>query len=97
MAWVRTSIGELAEVERCDVILAQLGADSHIRDPLGGYLDDEGMRRRDAMVFETCRALEMPLAWNLAGGYQEDAGGSIEPVLRLHDASARECSRVYDA
>ena len=24
------------------------------------------------------------LVWNLAGGYQRDASGSIEPVLRLH-------------
>jgi hypothetical protein len=31
------------------------------------------------------RALAVPVAWNLAGGYRRDAGGSIRPVLDIHD------------
>jgi hypothetical protein len=28
--------------------------------------------------------IDTPLVWNLAGGYQRDESGSIEPVLKLH-------------
>ena len=30
----------------------------------------------------------MPVAWNLAGGYQHDADGGIEPVLKIHRGTA---------
>ena len=71
--------------DRVDLILYQAGADVHVDDPLGGLLTTAQMARRDRMVFEAARWLRIPLAWNLAGGYQRDAGGSILPVLRLHE------------
>ena len=78
-----------------DILLYQAGADSHVDDPLGGYLTTEQMRRRDRIVFETCKKFEIPVAWNLAGGYQRDAEGSIEPVLALHRATMEECAAVF--
>ena len=74
----------------CDVILYQAGADCHVHDPLGGYLTTKQMRIRDSMVFEAFKG--KPLAWNLAGGYQTDAAGTIKPVLDLHRMTAT-CSR----
>lgn len=71
--------------EPVDLILYQAGADVHIDDPLGGVLSTEQMARRDQIVFESARRLGIPLAWNLAGGYQRDDSGSILPVLRLHE------------
>ena len=68
-----------------DLILYQAGADVHVDDPLGGVLTTEQMARRDQIVFESARSQRAPLAWNLAGGYQRDADGSILPVLRLHE------------
>jgi hypothetical protein len=47
------------------------------------------------MVFEQFRALGVPVAWNLAGGYQVEPDGSIPKVLEIHDNTARECMRVY--
>ncbi|MBK7025157.1 MAG: hypothetical protein IPH41_17280 [Sulfuritalea sp.] len=79
----------------CDVLLVQLGADPHIDDPLGGWLDDDQLCRRDRAVFTTCRAMGLPMAWNLAGGYRRDAAGTIRPVLDIHDASLRECGAVW--
>ncbi len=79
----------------CDLLLVQLGADPHILDPLGGWLDDDQLRRRDRAVFESCRAIALPVCWNLAGGYQRDAEGTIRPVLNVHDASLQECARVW--
>lgn len=68
-----------------DLILYQAGADVHVDDPLGGLLSTEQMGQRDQMVFQSARRLGIPLAWNLAGGYQRDESGSILPVLRLHE------------
>jgi hypothetical protein len=42
----------------------------HVDDPVGGVLDSEQMRQRDRIVFEAGKTAAVPLAWNLAGGYQ---------------------------
>jgi acetoin utilization deacetylase AcuC-like enzyme len=81
--------------EPLDLLMYQAGADSHVDDPLGGYLTTEQMRRRDRIVFETCKKLDVPVVWNLAGGYQRDGIGSIAPVLALHRATMEECMAVY--
>jgi acetoin utilization deacetylase AcuC-like enzyme len=78
----------------CEIVLYQAGADPHVDDPLGGWLTTEELRRRDAIVFDTLAELEVPIAWNLAGGYQREADGSIPKVLEIHDNTAIECSRV---
>ncbi len=87
--------GIVREMADCGVILYQAGADPHIDDPLGGWLDDEQLRRRDEIVFTHARAMGVPIAWNLAGGYRRDADGGIEPVLRTHEATVRVCLEVY--
>ena len=74
-----------------DIVLYQAGADPHINDPLGGLLTTEEMRRRDEMVFNVLHGEgRMPIAWNLAGGYQRDAAGGISQVLALHLNTWRE-------
>jgi acetoin utilization deacetylase AcuC-like enzyme len=78
-----------------DLILYQAGADVHRDDPLGGVLSTEQMARRDRIVFEGARARRLPLAWNLAGGYQRDEEGSILPVLRLHEQTYRIAMSVF--
>lgn len=82
-------------VDGADVLLYQAGADSHVDDPLGGYLTSDQMRRRDRIVFETCKRLGVPVAWNLAGGYQVDDEGNIDKVLALHRATMEECVATY--
>jgi acetoin utilization deacetylase AcuC-like enzyme len=80
----------------CDVVLYQAGADPHVDDPLGGWLTTEQLGRRDAIVFAECAARPVPVAWNLAGGYQRDAAGTVEPVLAIHRQTVRAavaCSR----
>ena len=69
----------------CDLVLYQAGADPHIDDPLGGWLTTEQLYRRDRAVFEGLKHLGIPVAWNLAGGYQHDEDGGIRPVLDIHD------------
>lgn len=77
----------------CDVVLYQAGADPHVDDPLGGWLTTGQLRRRDAIVFDRLAGLGVPVAWNLAGGYQKDPDGSIPKVLEIHDNTAREALR----
>ncbi len=69
----------------CDVLIYQAGADPHRDDPLGGWMTTAQLARRDALVFQTARAMGLPVAWDLAGGYQRDAEGGIRPVLTIHD------------
>lgn len=84
----------VSEFRDCDVVLYQAGADPHVDDPLGGWLTTEQLRRRDAIVFETLAGLGVPVAWNLAGGYQKARDGSIPKVLEIHDNTAIECLRM---
>jgi acetoin utilization deacetylase AcuC-like enzyme len=75
----------------CDLVLYQAGADPHVDDPLGGFLDDEQLAQRDAIVFTEARKLGLPIAWNLAGGYQEP----LSKVLDIHDRTMAACVAAH--
>lgn len=77
----------------CDLLLYQAGADPHVDDPLGGWLTTQQLRERDRHVFETARSMGLPIAWNLAGGYQTN----LRKVLDIHDNTMLECLSVYAA
>ena len=88
----------LSEIEQrveamrdCDVILYQAGADPHVDDPLGGWLTTEQLFERDRRVFHAAHALGVPIAWNLAGGYQKP----LRKVLDIHDNTMRACLAEY--
>lgn len=81
----------VASMKDCDVILYQAGADPHIDDPLGGWLTTEQLAERDRFVFETASELAIPVAWNLAGGYQTP----LRKVLDIHDNTMRAAATVY--
>lgn len=75
----------------CDVVLYQAGADPAIGDPLGNWLTVEQLAKRDALVFSGLRRMGVPVAWNLAGGYQSH----FENVPRIHDNTMRAAARVW--
>lgn len=79
----------------CDVVLYQAGADPHLNDPLGGWLTTDELRERDELVFDTFAAQGTPVAWNLAGGYQKEADGSIPKVLEVHDNTLLACANAF--
>lgn len=81
----------LSDMKDCDLLLYQAGADPHVDDPLGGWLTDDQLRQRDETVFAEAAAMSLPVAWNLAGGYQSP----IEKVLRIHDQTLMACARVH--
>jgi acetoin utilization deacetylase AcuC-like enzyme len=73
------------------LILYQAGADPHVQDPLGGILSTQQMRTRDRLMLETARDLGIPLAWNLAGGYQKNRAA----ITALHLQTFEEAECVY--
>lgn len=81
----------VAGMRNCDVILYQAGADPHIEDPLGGWLTTRQLFERDQLVFETAARLGIPVAWNLAGGYQTP----LRKVLEIHDSTMKACVDTY--
>jgi len=70
----------------CEILFYQAGVDCHIDDPEvdSGHFTTEQMAERERMVYTTCRALELPVVTNLAGGYQKP----IEKVVQLHNLTA---------
>lgn len=85
----------IGAMQDCDVILYQAGADPHIDDPFGGWLTDKQLQERDVLVFQTCRDMNIPVTWNLAGGYQSP----LRKVLDIHDRTLKahwDCWRLYD-
>ncbi len=83
-------------MDGCDLVLYQAGADQHVDDPLGGFLTTEELRARDAIVFQGLAKLGIPVAWNLAGGYQTEPDGSIPVILEIHANTSLECVEAFD-
>lgn len=91
----RAFLEEIPEILRrfadCDLLLYQAGADPHVDDPLGGWLDTAQLRERERRVFGGCAAMGLPVAWNLAGGYQTH----LRRVLDIHDNTMLECLSAF--
>lgn len=75
----------------CDLLLYQAGADPHIDDPLGGWMTTEELAARDRVVFLTAKSMGIPVAWDLAGGYQNP----LQKVLDIHNNTMNACCDVY--
>jgi acetoin utilization deacetylase AcuC-like enzyme len=87
-AWLAGLAGELeSRFAGCDILLYQAGADPHIDDRFGGELGTEQMRLRDRTVFRWAESHKIPVAWNLAGGYQEP----VSRIVDIHRITLQEC------
>jgi acetoin utilization deacetylase AcuC-like enzyme len=61
-----------------NLLIYLAGADPYRKDQLGGLaLSMEGLKRRDALVFETALAQSVPVAVVLAGGYARDTDDTV--------------------
>lgn len=84
----------LPAIERAkpDLLWYQAGADPYKEDPYSPLdLDHADLKARDTYVFETARALGLPVAWVLAGGYTKDTS----KVVLVHLNTARACCEVF--
>ena len=82
----------VARIANCDVVLYQAGADPHIDDPLGGFLTTAELAERDRRVFQCLHDRGIPVAWNLAGGYQQP----LSKVVAIHKNTYRACKTIFD-
>jgi acetoin utilization deacetylase AcuC-like enzyme len=91
LALLGRSLPDIVERHRPALVLYLAGADPYEQDQLGGLgLTMDGLRRRDALVLEACRARGVPVAVMLAGGY------ALRPsdTVAIHAATVREAVRV---
>ena len=85
---LETHLPRILHVHRPELALYLAGADPYREDQLGGLgLTLEGLRRRDALVLDACRAALVPVAVVLAGGY----------AVRQDDTVAIHCATVLKA
>ena len=89
--WLKELPELLHEFEGCDLVIYNAGVDSAATDPLGGYLTDAQMLKRDQLVFETMKLLGIPVAWCFAGGYGRCPAGTLSPVIERHTNTLRAC------
>lgn len=94
-AWLQTFHQTCLSFEGCDLVFFNAGVDPHIYDDLGGVLTTQQMKRRDAIVLETMKLLNIPCVITSAGGYAFDEDGYIKPVLDLHTQTLDEAERVF--
>ncbi len=73
---------------RPDAVIYDAGVDIHEHDELGHFLiSNDGIYRRDRLVFDTCERLGMPVSAVIGGGYQRDLPRLVEAHLNLFKAA----------
>lgn len=76
-----------------DLVFYLAGADPYEEDQLGGLaLTKEGLRRRDRLVLEACRAAGVPVVVTLAGGYAR----RLDDTVDIHRATIEEALSICD-
>ena len=85
-------VPRILEAHRPELVLYVAGADPYEEDQLGDLrLTKEGLKRRDEFVLGTAKALGIPVAAVLAGGYAR----RTEDVVDIHVNTARAIRDLY--
>lgn len=81
-------------VRRADLVMYQAGADCHEEDLLasGNYSTFE-FELRDKYVFESCKINNVPVVWNLAGGY---GAPNMKDTIMLHYSTWTTARAVFE-
>lgn len=81
LACLEEAVPQILDAVRPDLVFYVAGADPYEDDLLGGLmLTVEGFRRRDRLIFTSCRERGLPVAVGLAGGYAQNA----DDVIAIH-------------
>lgn len=92
MAALRPALDAMIDHIRPDLLLYQAGVDVHKDDKLGRLaLTDTGLSARDQFVAARARALGIPLASVMGGGYGDD----VYAVAARHAATMRNLAAAY--
>ena len=88
---LEAAMPEVLADARPDLVVYQAGADPYRYDQLGGFrLTQEGLERRDEIVFAACRERDVPVATTFGGGYAAD----VKDTIAIHLATVRAARRV---
>jgi acetoin utilization deacetylase AcuC-like enzyme len=79
-------VARVLATHRPDLVFYLAGADPYEHDRWGRLkLTIEGLQHRDAIVFEACRAQQVPVAVTMAGGYARD----VDAIVTIHANTIR--------
>lgn len=86
---VRGAVEEALEASRPDLVFYNAGVDPHRDDRLGLLdLTDQGLRDREALVFDQVMRRGVPIVGVLGGGYSRDLDALARRHAFLHEAAA---------
>jgi acetoin utilization deacetylase AcuC-like enzyme len=93
LAALAPALDTMIDRARPELILYQAGVDVHAADKLGRLaLSDAGIAARDTLVANRAKALSIPLASVMGGGY-----GDTPAVAARHAATIRTLARAFAA
>jgi acetoin utilization deacetylase AcuC-like enzyme len=76
---LRDGLARIPDPARFGIVFYLAGADPYSGDRLGRLaLSKVGLARRDRMVFEYCRSIDLPVAVTMAGGYAGDIADTVD-------------------
>ena len=88
-----THLPRVLNGQRPDFVFYLAGADPYEGDRLGRLkLTIDGLRRRDEIVFEACRAAGLPVAVTMSGGYAPD----VDAIVTIHANTIRTAKATHN-
>ncbi|GAC1561733.1 MAG: histone deacetylase [Herpetosiphon sp.] len=90
LAAVKQGIATTLTAAQPQLVIYQAGADPFIGDRLGRLaITKAGLARRDALLFDACKAAHVPVATTMGGGYAHDARDTVAIHLQTVAEAAR--------
>jgi acetoin utilization deacetylase AcuC-like enzyme len=85
-------LDDVIATARPELVFYLAGADPYREDRFGRLaMSVDGLRARDARVFDCCRRHALPVVVTMAGGYAR----ALEDVVTIHTNTLTELRRVY--
>lgn len=92
LAALRAHLPRVLDAARPDVVFYLAGADPYEGDRLGRLkLTIDGLRERDRVVFDACRARRHPVVVAMSGGYAPD----VDAIVEIHGNTIREAASSH--
>ncbi len=92
MAALRQSLPAVLDMARADLAIYLAGADPYFDDQFGRMkLTKPGLAQRDRFVLESCRAIDVPVAITMAGGYAR----RVEDTADIHFQTVKIAAEMW--
>lgn len=89
---VEDALQQAIELSNPDLVIYDAGVDIYASDPLGLLMvSEDGIRRRDRMVLQTCQQRNLPTATVIGGGYDDNR----QSLARRHAIVTEEAYKLW--